>query len=92
MLRPSIRHREPVGWPLSDHADRRENCVTALTLEEARERSRLLDVRAYRVEFEITGGGEAFGSVTVVRFGCRTPGAGSFIDISRARASGPRCA
>jgi hypothetical protein len=35
--------------------------VTALTLEEARERSRLLDVRAYRVELDVTGGGEAFG-------------------------------
>ena len=85
MLRPSVRHQEPVGWPLSDHADRRENCVTALTLEEARERSRLLDVRAYRVELDVTGGGEAFGSVTVVRFGCRAPGAGSFIELSPAR-------
>jgi hypothetical protein len=65
VLRPSIRHQEPVGWPLSDHADRRENCVTALTLEEARERSRLLDVRDYRVELDVTGG-EAFGSVTGV--------------------------
>jgi hypothetical protein len=35
--------------------------VTALTLEEARERSRLLDVRAYRVELDVTGGTEAFG-------------------------------
>jgi hypothetical protein len=69
----------------SDHADRRENCVTALTLEEARERSRLLDVRAYHVELDVTGGGEAFGSVTVVRFGCRAPGAGSFIELSPAR-------
>src|SRR5437868_3328135 len=48
---------------------RRENCVTALTFEEARERSRLLDVRGYRVDLDVTGGGEAFGSVTVVRFG-----------------------
>jgi aminopeptidase N len=85
VLRPSIRHQEPVGWPLSDHADRREKCVTALTLEEARERSRLLDVCAYRVELDVTGGGEAFGSVTVVRFGCRAPGAGSFIELSPAR-------
>jgi aminopeptidase N len=59
--------------------------VTALTLEEARERSRLLDVRAYRVELDVTGGAEAFGSVTVVRFGCRAPGAGSFIELSPAR-------
>src|SRR5256885_570010 len=64
---------------------RRENCVTALTFEEARERSRLLDVRGYRVDLDVTGGGEAFGSVTVVRFGCRAPGAGSFIELSPAR-------
>src|SRR6185312_7276786 len=64
---------------------RRENCVTALTFEEARERSRLLDVRGYRVDLDVTGGDEAFGSVTVVRFGCRAPGAGSFIELSPAR-------
>ena len=45
-MRPSVPRQKTVGWPLSDHADRRENCVTALSLEEARERSRLLDVRA----------------------------------------------
>jgi aminopeptidase N len=64
---------------------RRENCVTALTFEEARERSRLLDVRGYRVDLDVTGGGAAFGSATVVRFGCRAPGAGSFIELSPAR-------
>jgi hypothetical protein len=80
VLRPPIWHQEPVSWPLSDHADRRENRVTALTFAEARERSRLLDVSGYRVELDVTGGGEAFGSATVVRFGCRAPGAGSFIE------------
>ena len=64
---------------------RRETCVTALTLEEARERSRLLDVRGYRVDLDVTGGDEAFGSATLVRFGCRAPGAGSFIELSPAR-------
>jgi aminopeptidase N len=59
--------------------------VTALTYEEARERARLLDVRGYRVELDITGGAEEFGSVTTVRFGCRVPGAGSFIELSPAR-------
>ena len=59
--------------------------MTALTFEEARERSRLLDVSGYRVDLDVTGGGEAFGSVTVVRFGCRAPGAGSFIELSPAR-------
>jgi hypothetical protein len=69
MLRPPIWHQEPVSWPLSDHADRRKNRVTALTFAEARERSRLLDVSGYRVELDVTGGGEAFRSATVVRFG-----------------------
>ena len=64
--------------------------MTALTLEEARERSRLLDVRAYRVELDVTGGADAFGSVTVVRFGCRAPGAGSFIELSPRGCAG-RC-
>src|SRR5205823_2093173 len=49
------------------------------------ERSRLLDVRGYRVDLDVTGGGETFGSVTLVRFGCRAPGAGSFIELSPAR-------
>jgi len=59
--------------------------LTALTYEEARERSRLLDVRGYRVELDVTGGDVVFGSVTVVRFGCRVPGAGSFIELEPAR-------
>src|SRR5262249_3033766 len=85
VLRPPIWHQEPVSWPLSDHADRRENRVTALTFAEARERSRLLAVRGSRGELDVAGGGEAFGSATVVRFGCRAPGAGSFIELSPAR-------
>src|ERR1700760_3906916 len=64
---------------------RRENCVTALTFEEARERSRLLDVSGYRVDLAVTGGGDTFGSAPVVRFGCRAPGAGSFIELSPTR-------
>ena len=40
---------------------RRENCVTALTFEEARERSRLLDVRGYRVDLDVPLKGEKSG-------------------------------
>ena len=59
--------------------------MTALTYSEAHERSRLIDVLGYRVELDVTGGDDVFGSVTVVRFGCRVPGAGSFIEIRPAR-------
>ena len=59
--------------------------MTALTYEEAQARSRLLDVRGYRVELDVTRGDEVFGSVTAVRFGCRVPGAGSFIELQPAR-------
>jgi len=59
--------------------------VTALTYAEAQERSRLIDVREYRVDLDVTGGDDVFGSVTVVRFGCREPGAGSFAEIRPAR-------
>ena len=59
--------------------------MTALTYAEAQERSRLLDVRGYRVELDVTGGDELFGSVTVIRFGCRVPGAGSFVELSPVR-------
>ena len=59
--------------------------MIALTHQEAHERSRLLDVRDYRLELDVTDGDEAFGSVTVVRFGCRAPGTASFIELSPAR-------
>jgi aminopeptidase N len=59
--------------------------LTGLTYEEAQARSGLLDVRGYRVELDVTGGDDVFGSVTVVRFGCRVPGAGSFIELEPAR-------
>jgi aminopeptidase N len=55
--------------------------VTALTYAEAQERSRRIDVREYAIDLDVTRGDEVFGSVTVVRFGCRTPGAGSFIEL-----------
>ncbi len=53
----------------------------ALTYTEAQERSRLIGVLRYHVELDLTGGGEVFGSVTVVRFGCHSPGASTFIEL-----------
>src|SRR4051812_12826892 len=59
--------------------------LTSLTYPEARERSRLIDVLRYRVELDLTGGGDVFGSVTTIRFGCRVPGAASFAELRPAR-------
>ena len=56
-----------------------------LTREEARQRAALLDVESYQVELDLTGhsgGALTFGSVTVVRFRCSSPGAATFIDLS----------
>ena len=53
-----------------------------LTRNEARERARLLDVESYRVELDLTEGDETFGSVTTINFGCSSPGASTFIDLS----------
>jgi aminopeptidase N len=52
-----------------------------LTRDEARQRARLLDVQSYAVELDLTGGGNVFGSVTTVRFGCSDPGATTFIEL-----------
>jgi len=56
-----------------------------LTREEARHRAALLDVESYAVELDLTGlsgGALTFGSVTVVRFRCSSPGAATFVDLS----------
>ena len=56
-------------------------CMPALTLAEAVERRRLLAVRSSTVDLDLTRGSEVFGSVTVIRFACTTPGAASFVDV-----------
>ena len=53
-----------------------------LTREEARQRAALLDVESYAVELDLTGGALTFGSVTVARFRCSSPGAATFVDLS----------
>jgi len=53
-----------------------------LTRDEARERARLLNVESYRIELDLTGGDLTFGSVSTVSFGCASPGASTFIDLS----------
>ncbi|WP_055477487.1 aminopeptidase N [Sphaerimonospora mesophila] len=52
-----------------------------LTRDEARERARLLNVRSYRVELDLTEGEERFESITTVDFTSSRPGAATFIDL-----------
>ena len=59
--------------------------ASALTHAEARERTRLIDVRGYHLDLDLSGVQDTFGSVTDVRFGCREPGSTSFIELRPAR-------
>jgi aminopeptidase N len=58
--------------------------MSALTRAEAEGRRRLLDVRRVSVDLDLTVGAEVFRSVTVIAFGCGTPGAGTFVDVKPA--------
>jgi aminopeptidase N len=55
--------------------------VKNLTRDEAAARAALLDVRSYDVALDLSGGPERFGSVSVVVFSCREPGATSFVEL-----------
>ena len=52
-----------------------------LTRDEAQVRAALLDVASYDVALDLTGGPERFGSVSVVAFSCREPGASTFVEL-----------
>ncbi|HEY6796451.1 MAG TPA: aminopeptidase N [Kineosporiaceae bacterium] len=52
-----------------------------LTREEAAARAALLDVTSYQIGIDVTAGPETFRSTTTVRFGARTPGATTFVDL-----------
>ncbi|MGK4580581.1 aminopeptidase N [Kitasatospora sp. HPMI-4] len=58
--------------------------MPALQRTEARSRARLLQVREYRIDLDLTRGEEVFGSTTVIRFGCAEPGAATFLDLQPA--------
>src|SRR5919112_3249483 len=64
---------------------------TNLTREEAQTRAELLDVDSYTVELDLSRAPDSatrtFGSTTVVRFACRTPGASTFADLVGAQVS-----
>ncbi len=53
-----------------------------LTRDEAATRSALITVASYQVDLDLTGSDATFGSVSVVRFGCATPGSFTFINLT----------
>ena len=53
-----------------------------LTRDEAATRSALITVASYQVDLDLTGSDATFGSVSVVRFGCATPGSSTFINLT----------
>jgi aminopeptidase N len=55
--------------------------VKNLTRDEARSRAALLHVASYDVALDLTQGPERFGSVSVVVFSCREPGASTFVEL-----------
>ena len=55
--------------------------MPALTRTEAQTRARLLAIRSYAVDLDLTRGEEVFGSTTVIRFGCTAPGAATFVEV-----------
>src|SRR6516165_7707009 len=62
---------------------RRDHHVASnLTRDEAHDRAGLLNVRAYHVELDLTGGEATFTSVTTVTFSCSRPGTGTFVDLT----------
>jgi len=55
--------------------------VAEITRGECGERARLLRVSSYDVALDLTQGEELFGSVSLIRFACTSPGAESFADL-----------
>ena len=58
--------------------------VASLTRDEAEERARLLTVDRYDIEVDLRGllDGEVWRSISTVAFGCRQPGATTFVDCA----------
>jgi aminopeptidase N len=55
--------------------------VAEITRDETAERARLLRVRSYDIELDLTGGPETFRSTSVINFDCAEPGAASYADL-----------
>jgi len=55
--------------------------IAEITRAETGERARLLQVDSYDVALDLTRGSEVFGSTCVIQFGCRQPGAATYVDL-----------
>jgi aminopeptidase N len=55
--------------------------LAEITRAETAERARLLYVRSYVVELDLTRGPDAFGSAAVIDFDCAEPGAATYVDL-----------
>jgi len=55
--------------------------LAEITKAETTERARLLDVRSYVVELDLTRGPEVFGTATLITFDCAEPGASTYVDL-----------
>ena len=55
--------------------------IAEITRAETGDRARLIRVDSYEVALDLTRGDEIFGSATVIRFGCRQPGASTYVDL-----------
>ncbi|RLL66323.1 aminopeptidase N [Streptomyces sp. Z26] len=55
--------------------------MSVLTRDEAQTRARLLSVRHYAIDLDLTRGEEVFGSTTVVRFTVAEEGADTFVEL-----------
>ena len=55
--------------------------IAEITRAESADRARLLQVESCEVALDLTRGAGVFGSTSVIRFGCRQPGASTFVDL-----------
>ena len=55
--------------------------IAEITRAESADRARLLQVESCEVALDLTRGAGVFGSTSVIRFGCRQPGAATFADL-----------
>ena len=55
--------------------------VAEITRDQTIERANLLNAVSYDVSLDLTCGDEVFGSVSVITFGCTTPGASTYVDL-----------